>query len=408
MIEAEVSNVRIIDYDSPVQIGDSALVAVEFNYEGPATTMEVYAAIGTKRLAFFDEIIHGSKSYSLPAASTPIIFLALIYIKITSALDPADSPYDLYAKVDGLFPETSPTYENVIYMEGAPVKTEILEIDITPVGAGYVTTNPAPISSSTGRNFFEDDDTGEFEYGTNVRVTANPMSGYEFDHWSDEIVGGTSIKNPEYVKPMTEHRAVKAHFQEIAPEYKVNIVAKELEVMGETKYPIPVIQLILPDSRAKVWVTVRNTGYVGCHPRVQWEVKDPDGIMVTIYDHTAFEMISPGEEHKFYEAIETFILRKEGDYTIQIWLQSSESGEEILDYWEGKLCKVGEIIPPPVYTCPYCGATFATKAELDAHIKSEHPEIPPPEAEFPWVPVALIGGGAIVAVAALTKGKKKT
>lgn len=33
--------------------------------------------------------------------------------------------------------------------------------------------------------------------------------------------------------------------------------------------------------------------------------------------------------------------------------------------------------PPPVYTCPYCGATFSTQAELDAHIQSQHPAPPP-------------------------------
>ena len=33
--------------------------------------------------------------------------------------------------------------------------------------------------------------------------------------------------------------------------------------------------------------------------------------------------------------------------------------------------------PPKVYTCPYCGAEFATEEELLAHIAAEHPEIPP-------------------------------
>lgn len=32
--------------------------------------------------------------------------------------------------------------------------------------------------------------------------------------------------------------------------------------------------------------------------------------------------------------------------------------------------------PPPVYTCPTCGATFSTQAALDAHIAAAHP--PPP------------------------------
>lgn len=34
--------------------------------------------------------------------------------------------------------------------------------------------------------------------------------------------------------------------------------------------------------------------------------------------------------------------------------------------------------PPEVYTCPYCGDTFPTKEERDAHILAVHPEVPPP------------------------------
>ncbi|GAI63976.1 unnamed protein product, partial [marine sediment metagenome] len=37
--------------------------------------------------------------------------------------------------------------------------------------------------------------------------------------------------------------------------------------------------------------------------------------------------------------------------------------------------------PPVVFTCPHCGATFATQEELNYHIQTEHPEVPP-VAEF--------------------------
>lgn len=33
--------------------------------------------------------------------------------------------------------------------------------------------------------------------------------------------------------------------------------------------------------------------------------------------------------------------------------------------------------PPIVYTCPYCGATFSTNADMQAHIQAVHPEQPP-------------------------------
>lgn len=33
--------------------------------------------------------------------------------------------------------------------------------------------------------------------------------------------------------------------------------------------------------------------------------------------------------------------------------------------------------PAPVFTCPQCGATFTTQADLDEHINREHPPLPP-------------------------------
>jgi len=44
--------------------------------------------------------------------------------------------------------------------------------------------------------------------------------------------------------------------------------------------------------------------------------------------------------------------------------------------------------PPKVYTCPYCGAEFATEEELLAHIELEHPEM---VAKFVYVsPLTVI------------------
>jgi hypothetical protein len=51
----------------------------------------------------------------------------------------------------------------------------------------------------------------------------------------------------------------------------------------------------------------------------------------------------------------------------------------------GSFTAVAEGVPPTVYTCSYCGATFATNEELQAHIASAHPEQPPVgEAKFEY------------------------
>ncbi len=95
----------------------------------------------------------------------------------------------------------------------APV-FETLEIDITPTASGHVTTD---IASEEGRSIWYHNSTGTFPEGTTVRVTAVPSDGYEFDHWSDEIEGGINYDNPAMVQPLTEYRAVKAHFKEEVP-----------------------------------------------------------------------------------------------------------------------------------------------------------------------------------------------
>ncbi len=89
-----------------------------------------------------------------------------------------------------------------------------LEVDITPAAGGYVTTSPAPIDIP---NRFTDGTVGKFSEGARVIVTAHPNPGYLFDHWSDEIQGGTSYNQTDWVsESMTEHKAVKCHFRESA------------------------------------------------------------------------------------------------------------------------------------------------------------------------------------------------
>jgi hypothetical protein len=85
-----------------------------------------------------------------------------------------------------------------------------LEVDL-PKPGGYVTTDPAPINID---NYFTNGTVGYFPEGVRVMVTAHPFPGWKFDHWSDEIEGGQSGNNPEWVSDaMTEHKAVKCHFE---------------------------------------------------------------------------------------------------------------------------------------------------------------------------------------------------
>ena len=56
------------------------------------------------------------------------------------------------------------------------------------------------------------------------------------------------------------------------------------------------------------------------------------------------------------------------------------------DWWVAAAFKA-KVVPPPVYTCPTCGATFDSQAELDTHIASVHP----PTGQY-WYRVTFIDG----------------
>jgi len=97
----------------------------------------------------------------------------------------------------------------------APPELETLKIKIDPAGAGYVTTDPEAVEGHPGEKWYNDD-TGKFEHGSTVYVTAHPYSGYVFKSWSGEMKDTTAITAPVY--DMTEHRLITAHFKEEAAE----------------------------------------------------------------------------------------------------------------------------------------------------------------------------------------------
>lgn len=258
------------------------------------------------------------------------------------------------------------------------------------------------------------DKIAEYESAT-FYIESNQTKNVTISHTA---VAGTIDRRDVEVEVYVDAELIKQsewddvyYVTEAPPEYLGKIVSKELEIMGDRKYPIPVTAEIPQDSEGKVHVLVRNTGYVGYHPGCIWEVRDPSGELFSLYSHRAFEMISPGEEHPFFEAIETFTLHEVGEYTIQIWLQ--DEANNTLDYWSGKLCTVRAEAPPPPLCTP--GETKCIGPDLYecspakewVMIEENAPECVEVEKKFPWLPVALIGGGAIAVAAAAAKKPKK-
>ena len=125
---------------------------------------------------------------------------------------------------------------------------------------------------------------------------------------------------------------------EEAPEEAGAIIKKELDIDDEWQtIPVTVGQ----GTKTRVRVTTENTGTTKYHPTCRWVIKDPQGGVWDDYINTAIDLNSPDETQEFNRQIwETKELDKVGDYTIEIWFYSSETGN-LLDQWEGVLCTVG-------------------------------------------------------------------
>jgi len=100
---------------------------------------------------------------------------------------------------DSLFDSISTYFRNANQSDTTPSpsgQTYALATNVDPSGAGSV--SPAG---------------GEYESGVHVTLTANPASGYTFDHWSGDA-SGTSLN---IAITMDSNMHVTAYFEEISP-----------------------------------------------------------------------------------------------------------------------------------------------------------------------------------------------
>jgi hypothetical protein len=168
---AEVRNVAIVSYPAQLKMGDTCNVKIRFEYQGPDQTRTLYAAIGNYGWAGFDEILSGSKAVRLSAKSSWTTYEDTVPIVITQAVDPAHSPYSLYAKVDGA---VSSVLSNVITITEV-VTGYKLTTGVRPAGVGYVTRSP---------------DRTLYVPGETVMLTAyRSVDYYYFDFWSGDASG---------------------------------------------------------------------------------------------------------------------------------------------------------------------------------------------------------------------------
>jgi len=113
-----------------VKAGDKLRITCRYSHIGQAESQTLYAAIGNSGWAGFDEILHGSKTISVPEDSGWNYHEEYVDISITSAI--AAGFYDLYAKIGGATPEVvSPTLHDVVEVLADIPDSEFGEISIT-------------------------------------------------------------------------------------------------------------------------------------------------------------------------------------------------------------------------------------------------------------------------------------
>ena len=113
-----------------VKAGDSLRITCRYSHVGQAETQTLYAAIGNSGWAGFDEVLHASKTISVPEDSAWDYHEEYVDINITTAI--SAGVYDLYAKIGGTIPKViSPTLLDVVEVLAETPDSEFGEISIT-------------------------------------------------------------------------------------------------------------------------------------------------------------------------------------------------------------------------------------------------------------------------------------
>jgi len=96
-----------------VEAGDKLRITCRYTHCGKAESVPLYAAIGSTGWTGFDEVLHASKTLSVPEDASWQAHEAYVDIAITTSI--SAGLYDLYAKIGGTFPKViSPTLQDVV------------------------------------------------------------------------------------------------------------------------------------------------------------------------------------------------------------------------------------------------------------------------------------------------------
>ena len=96
-----------------VKAGDKLRLTCRYTHRGKAESQPLYAAIGKTGWTGFDEVLHASKTLSVPEDASWQPREDYVDIAITTSI--SAGLYDLYAKIGGTIPKViSPTLQDVV------------------------------------------------------------------------------------------------------------------------------------------------------------------------------------------------------------------------------------------------------------------------------------------------------
>ena len=96
-----------------VKAGDKLRITCRYTHLGKAESQPLYASIGNTGWTGFDEVLHASKTLSVPEDASWQAREAYVDIAITTSI--SAGVYDLYAKIGGTFHKViSPPLQDVV------------------------------------------------------------------------------------------------------------------------------------------------------------------------------------------------------------------------------------------------------------------------------------------------------
>lgn len=170
----------------------------------------------------------------------------------------------------------------------------------------------------------------------------------------------------------------------------------ELQITSPFNKLLAIASSVPIDTTGVVHIRGRNDMPTPQQLGIRIIVRDPDGDVIEDYGPDwEYGDTPPYDTHHFKSP--SFELYKEGTYMLDVKLLMNRDNPVTVDSYDGALCTVVTEVPPECVIDADCPEGYVCKNGICV----------PKEKEFPWLPVALIGGGVVLAAATVIPKKPK-